>query len=105
MPRKLIAGMSFDTLEDEVLFTRSAIAADPDAASLLSHTDDWLEMMKQARDADMKARAAVANADAIRMVANARLDAVCVAFGDDLYMAVDKDPVRSPDEPMAGAAR
>jgi len=91
MPRKLTAKMAFETFEDEVLFTRAAVAADPDAAPLLSHTDGWLDMIQAARAADMKARTAVANADAARIVANGRLDAACVAFGDDLYMAVGKD--------------
>ncbi len=91
MPRKLTARMTLETFEDEVLFTRAAIAADPDAAPLVSHTDGWLDMIQAARDADMKARSAVANADAARTVANGRLDAACVAFADDLYMAVGKD--------------
>jgi hypothetical protein len=91
MPRKLTAKMSFETYEDEVLFTRAAVAADPDAAPLASHTDGWLALIKSARDTDIKARTAVANADAARIVANGRLDAACVAFGDDLYTAVGKD--------------
>jgi hypothetical protein len=91
MPRKLTKEMTLDTFEDEVLFTIASVKADPDAEDLASMTNDWLERIAATRQADLKARSAVVHCDAVRMVANARLDAACIAFGDDLGMAVGWD--------------
>src|SRR5690349_20889922 len=91
MPRKIPSDITFDDGEDEVLFTRGAVKADQDAADLLGETDDWLGLIDEARAADRAARATIAETDAQRIVANARLDDACVRFGDDLFLAVGKD--------------
>lgn len=91
MPRKLTAKMTFDTLEDETLFTRATIKADPDACDLLAMTDGWLGLIDAARVPDRAAREAVAETDALRAVANHRLDGACVEFGDELLLAVKKE--------------
>ncbi len=91
MPRKLTASMTFDALEDETHFTRSMLKADPDAADLVALTDGWIALIDDARGKDREARIALAEADAMRIVANARLDQACEKFGDELLLAVDKD--------------
>jgi hypothetical protein len=91
MARMLIAEMPLDSLEDEVMFTIAALKADEDAADLLPMTADWLTWIDQARVTERMVRQAVADADAARIVANARLDQACIAFADDLLRDVDKD--------------
>src|SRR5512143_2786459 len=91
MPRKLPATMTLDALEDETLYTGAALRADPDAAPFASRTDDWIARIDEVRAMDRRARTAMANTDAARMVASDRLGQSCTAFGDDLYMAVRKD--------------
>jgi hypothetical protein len=82
---------TLDHMEDEILYTRAALAADPDASDLLASTDDWLAQVDAARERDRAARVAVSEASASRRVANGRLDAACVGFGDALYLAAGKD--------------
>lgn len=91
MTRKLTATTTFDELEDEILFTTAAIGADPDAHDLLPLTSGWLPLLDAARAKDRAARKAQGEADARRIVANGRLDRACERFGDELYLAVDKD--------------
>lgn len=91
MPHAIAPDATFDTIEAEILFTRAALRADPDASDLLPHTDAWLSLVEPARAKERAAREAVENANAERAVANARLDATCIAFGDDLHTAVQKD--------------
>lgn len=91
MPRKIPQDITFDDAEDEVLFTRAALLADPDAAAQAAQTAAWLAIVDGARAKDRTAREAVMNTDAARIVANTRLDLACVAFGDDLFLAVGKD--------------
>lgn len=91
MPRKISDEITFDDAENEVIFTRAALTADPDAADLLSMTDDWMQLIDDARQVERKARIAVAEADAQRTVANGRLDQACTRFGDELFLAIDKD--------------
>jgi hypothetical protein len=91
MPRKIPPDITFDDAEDETLFTRAGVRADPDAADLVAQTDGWLSMIDAARAKDRAAREAVMNTDAARIIANTRLDLACVAFGDDLYLATGKD--------------
>src|SRR5689334_3675805 len=90
-PRKILAKIPLDDVESEVFFTRSAVKADPDAKDLLSMTDGWLALVDAVRAKERAAREAQADADAARIVANTRLDRACVKFGDELYLAVDKD--------------
>jgi hypothetical protein len=42
MPPKLDADLTFEALEDQVLFTIAAIEGDQDAADLLGMTAKWL---------------------------------------------------------------
>ncbi len=91
MPRKIPVGITFDDAEDEILFTRAALRADPDAEDLLGLTDGWMAAVDGARQKERAAREALLNADARRTVANGRLDVACTAFGDDLWLAVGRD--------------
>jgi hypothetical protein len=91
MPRKIIAAMPLDQLEDEVLFTIASMEADPDANPLVPMTEGWLESIAAVRKVELMARKAIAATDARRMVANGRLDNACTSFGDDLYLACGKD--------------
>jgi hypothetical protein len=90
-PRKIPPTLPLDDTETEVFFTRSALKADPDAKDLLAMTDGWLALVDAARKKERAAREAHADADAARIVANARLDRACERFGDELYLTVDKD--------------
>lgn len=90
-PRKITAAMTYDAMEDEVVFTRSMLKADPDANDFVDMTDGWLALIDAAREKDRAARVALAEADASRILANARLDRACEKFGDELWLAVDKD--------------
>lgn len=74
-----------------MLYTRAALAADPDSKELLPMTDGWLTRIDAARSLDRAYRVATAEATAQRQVSNGRLDAACVAFGDALYLAAGKD--------------
>jgi hypothetical protein len=91
MPRRITTDFSFDECEDEVLFTRAALKADPDATDLLPSIDGWLSLIDTARTKDREARAAIGEASALRAVSNGRLDDACRSFGDDLHLAVKKD--------------
>jgi hypothetical protein len=91
MPRRLEPETTFDDLEDEVLFTTAALAADPDAADLATMTSTWLSQIAAARAQSLAVRQEAAKADARRIVANARLDVACTTFGDALLAAVAKD--------------
>lgn len=91
MPRKLIAQLPFEEIEDEILFTQAALAADPDAKDLVALTESWLALINKAQATELQLRRDIANTDAARVVANARLDQACVAFGDDLLFAAGKD--------------
>jgi len=91
MPRKLIAKLPFEEIEDEILFTQAALAADPDAKDLVPLTESWLALIDKAQATELDLRRQVAHTDAARMVANARLDQACIAFADELWMAAGKD--------------
>lgn len=91
MPHAITPTTSFDAIEDEILFTRAALRADPDAKDLLPATDGWLSLLEPARAKDRACRESVANTTAARVIANGRLDASCAAFADDLFRAVGKD--------------
>jgi hypothetical protein len=91
MPRKLLATMTLDDMEDEVLFTDAVLHADPDAAALADRAAAWIDRIDAARPHDRRARTAAAHSDASRQVAVDRLRRACVAFGDDLYLAVGKN--------------
>ncbi len=42
MAAKIDHEMTFDDMEDEVVYTRAALRADPDARDLLPLTDGWM---------------------------------------------------------------
>lgn len=83
--------MTFDSFEDDVMFTRAALSADENAADLLPLTDDQLPQIDEVRSFDRNARQQIANIDASRTVANTNLDIHCTAFGDSLYLSCNKD--------------
>lgn len=89
--REITAEFTLDDTEDEVLFTRAALKADPNANHLLPMTDDWLSLVDAARAKDRDARVANADATAARAVTNFHFDHACTQFGDDLFLAVGKD--------------
>lgn len=91
MPRKLAHDITFEDTEDEIFFTRAAVKADPDSKDLLPHTDDWLGTVDATRAKDRAYRMGNADATAARVIANDRLDRACVAFLDELFLAVKKD--------------
>jgi len=91
MAARIDAATTFDDMESEILYTRAAVEADPDARDLLPSTDGWMALVDEARARGRDAREAVARADAQRRVANGRLDAACTSFGDALILAVGKD--------------
>jgi hypothetical protein len=91
MAAKIHPDDTFDEIEQEILYTRAALEADPDARDLLATTDAWMPRVDDARASERNARAAEMRAAAMRRVANGRLDAACQSFGDELYLAVGKD--------------
>jgi hypothetical protein len=80
MPAKIVATDTFDTIENEVLFTQAALKADEDAADLAPEVDPWFVLVDEARAKDRLFRASDMEATAGRSVANVRLDAACVAL-------------------------
>jgi hypothetical protein len=80
-----------DDVEDDVCITCATVKADPDAADLLPMTSDWMGLVDAARAKDREARFANADATASRVVSNFYFDRACTRFGDDLYLAVDKN--------------
>jgi hypothetical protein len=91
MARKITRDFTFDQCEDEVIFTSSAIMADPDAAELREAIGGWLGLVDAARAKDREARIAAGQASATRVVANGRLDDACQTFSDELNLAVKKE--------------
>lgn len=91
MPRQLAADMTLDALEDEVIYTQSALRADPDATDLIAMTADWFPQIDAVRAADRSLRETIGNTDASRMVANQRLDSACILFGRELLYDVGND--------------
>ena len=94
MPRDLRALSPDDSLAaigDELIYTISALQADPRAAALLSLTEGWLTTLDEVRKVDRKARVKVVNAEARRVVSNENLDNACEAFGAALLDDVEGD--------------
>ncbi len=91
MPRLITAEMSMADLKMEIIFTRASMGADPDAKDLVDPNDGLLEACEPL-DAQMLANLIERTVrDAELSVANRRLDATCIAFGDQLLPAVGKD--------------
>ena len=81
---------TFDDLEDTNDFTREAMLADPDAADLVHHTDDWDHGIAPLREKARTNRRQRTRVDARWRVFNGRLDWVMLIFGDDLLTFVKK---------------
>jgi len=90
MPSQIHADMTFDDLEDEILFTRAALQADPQAAPLVGKTETWMAAVDEVRRLVRESRGEVMRTDAERAVANGRLDNACTRFGDALFLDVGK---------------
>lgn len=91
MPKRIYATDTFEVIENEVMFTRSALKADEDARPFLSETEDWFARIERGRTADRAFREKDMDATAARSIANVRLDIACLAFGKDLlYAAGDR---------------
>lgn len=91
MARKITDDFTFDSMEDEILYTRGALLADPDASDLAPSTEGWLGLVDAARAKDRAARAASQEAAALRSVANRRLDDGCRSFGRELAADLKND--------------
>ena len=91
MVRKLPDDFGFDDHEDEILFTRAMLAADPHTSDLLVTTHPWLGRVDAARLLDRAGREATMGASALRLVANAYLDGECRAVGRDLAHDLNND--------------
>lgn len=91
MPRQIVPDLPLSQIEDEIAYTRAALAADPDAEDQLPVTDDWLPGIDALRASMREARFRRVAVTARRVVANGRLDTVSVAFGDHLLVAVKKN--------------
>gem|GEM_PF-1138802 len=89
--RKITDDFTFDSMEDEILYTRGALLADPDAADLAPSTDGWMALVDAARAKDRAARAATQDAAALRSIGNRRLDGGCRDFGRDLATDLKND--------------
>jgi len=91
MVRQLTDDFSFDDLEDEILFSRAALAADPHASEFLPLTDTMLPKVDAARALGREGRAATMQASAERMIANVNLDVECREVGRDLAHTLKND--------------
>lgn len=91
MAAKIDHEMTFDDMEDEVVYTRAALRADPDARDLLPLTDGWMPAVESGRASAREARIAVATAAAERRIANVRLDTACTTFGNELKLEVNNN--------------
>ena len=56
MPRRIRDDISFDDAENEILFTRAGMKADPDAQEFVAMTDGWMHLVDGARAKDRTAR-------------------------------------------------
>jgi hypothetical protein len=91
MPRKITEKMSLEEIEDEILYTEAALAADPDAEDLLKITEGWLALLDGVRERDRGLRRSIAGSDAKRVIADSRLDRACTSFGNELLFVLGKD--------------
>jgi hypothetical protein len=84
--RKLTSETTLDDHEREIIYTRAAVAADPNAADLLSLTDGWDGFVDAARIKRRASWVAQVGADAQRRVSNEGLDGSCTAFGAEVSL-------------------
>jgi len=91
MPRKLDPRDTFDTLEEEVMFTIAMLQADEDAADLVPEAEGWMGGIDATRGSDRLFRQEAVSIDAGRISANQRLDIAVVGFADALLIDCGKD--------------
>jgi hypothetical protein len=92
MPRSIHAGMTLDSVEEEILYTVASLAADPDARDLVALTDGWHALLEGVRTLEREARRAMLEGEALRSLASGRLDGACEVFGEELYRDLLGDP-------------
>ena len=83
-PYKLTRELTLDDYEREIIYSRAALAADPNARDLMHHTDGWDGLVDAARAKRRASWEAEVGADAQRRVSNDGLDVSCSAFGAEL---------------------
>jgi hypothetical protein len=83
-PYKLTRETTLDDYERGIIYTRAALAADPNASDLLHHTDNWEARVDAARNKRRASWVAEVGADAQRRVSNDGLDASASSFGAEL---------------------
>ena len=91
MARKIRSKTTLDAVEHEILFTRSAIKADPNAEYLLEKTDAWEGQLEPVRALDKTVSTLDAEVRSSRGIINRYLDKLCRRFGDELFVAVERN--------------
>ena len=86
MPRKLTVEMTLEELLKEILYSRAATLADPDAVDLAVMTEHWEALLDALAQKQRLSLRAQIGADALRRVSNGRLDEGCTAFGNELAL-------------------
>lgn len=84
--RKLTSDTTLDDHERAIIYTRAAVAADPNARDLLRLTDGWEGLLDAARAKRRASWVAQVGADAQRRVSNEGLDNSCTAFGAEVSL-------------------
>ena len=84
MPRKLPTQTTLNNHLRQLIYTRAALAADPQARDLLPMTDGWEARVDAVLRIHRLALNAQVGADALRRVSNTGLDTSCMAFGAEL---------------------
>ena len=83
-PYKLTRETTLDDYERGIIYTRAALAADPNTADLLPMTDGWGARVELARAIRRASWEADIGADAQRRISNDGLDVSCSEFGAEL---------------------
>jgi hypothetical protein len=91
MVKKIDDAYSLEEMRSEVLFSRAALKADPNAADFLPSTGSWLGIVATASDQELAARTASVEATASRTIANQRLDETCRDVGRALATELKND--------------
>lgn len=91
MVKQINPDMTFDEMENECIFSRAAMRADRNASDMIPTTASWMDWIETVRDLERNARTEFQQATASRMIANARLDGTCRAFGRSLAAELQND--------------
>ena len=91
MVKKIDDAYSLEEMRSEVLFSRAALKADPNASDFLPSTGSWLGIVATAADQELAARTALVEATASRTIANQRLDETCRDVGRALAAELKND--------------